>query len=362
MPSPIDPTNLPSTHDDLVVRGAVPLGLSGRLVGIGRDGFVHSLQFDSGRVSSLARNIGMGAAVEGLITFDGTILAYGDDSSVRQLSLDAGTLRRVELAGRGRTVAACPQLDPVTGELHFIARDQAGAQLHQVVPAGALTRRNRLIVDAAARIQGLAVGNDHVVFVADGVVGITPRDGDVRTIWMPTHGAAPKPVHTHRAGDTIVLLAHTPSLERWTLHPDRLMVEREMLDPTPRRFAHLRHGGADGAPRRVWTTGDETIGSHDLLGSLHSQHSLAPRQPGDFVVVADASRPDDIDSGWFVGLVHDPSTMTTDLRVSDAIDIAAAVATIRLPRPIPRGLRCTWVPATSAMPTHQSPSPRTDGS
>jgi carotenoid cleavage dioxygenase-like enzyme len=358
MPSPIDPTNPPLMYDDLAVHGAVPLWLSGRLVGIGRDGFVHSLHVDGGRVSYLARNIGMGAAVEGLVTFDGTILAYGDDSSVRQLSLDAGTLRQVDLAGRGRTVAACPQLDPATGELHFIARDSAGAQLHHVVPAGALTRRSRLIADAQVGIEGLAVGSDHVVFVADGVAGVAPRGGEVRTTWMPTDVAAPRPVHTHRAGDTIVLLTLTPSLERWVLHPDRLIVEREVLDPTPRRFAHL----CDGAPRRVWTTGDDTIGSHDLVDSRHSHHSLLPKQPGDFVVVPDGARPDDIDSGWFVGLVHDPSTTTTDLRVSDAIDIAEAIGTIRLPRPIPRGLRCTWVPATPAMTTQHTPTPRTDAS
>jgi carotenoid cleavage dioxygenase-like enzyme len=362
MHSPIDPTNPPSMHDDLAISGAVPLGLSGHLVGIGRGGFVHSLHFDEGRVSYVARNIGMGAAVECLLTFDGTILAFGEDSSVRQLSFDAGTLRRVDLAGRGRTVAACPQLDPATGELHFIARDSAGAQLHHVVPAGALTRRNRLIADAQVRIEGLAVGRDHVVFVADRMAGVAPRGGDVRTTWMPTDVAAPRPVHTHRVGDTIVLLALTPSLERWVLHPDRRVVEREVLDPTARRFAHLCDGGAVGAPRRVWTTGDETIGSHDLVGSRHSHHSLLPRQPGDFVVVPDPTRPDDIDGGWFVGLVHDPSTSTTDLRVSDATDVAEAIATLRLPRPIPRGLRCTWVPATPAMTRHQSPSPRTDGS
>lgn len=362
MPSPIDPTTPPSMHEDLAVRGEVSLGLSGRLVGIGRDGFVHSLHFDRGRVSYLARNVGIGATIEGLVAFDGTVLAYGGDSSIRQLSLDAGTLRRVDLAGRGRTVAACPQFDPATGELHFIARDRAGAQLHHVVPTGAHTRRTRLIVDAGALIHDLAVGSDHVVFVADGVAGVAPRGGDVHTTWMPTDVAAPRPVHTHRAGDTIVLLALTPLLERWTLHPDRRIVEREVLDATPRRFAHLCDRDVGGAPRRVWTTGDETIGSHDLVESRHSYHRLVPRQPGDFVVVPDAARPDDIESGWFVGLVHDPSTTTTDLRVSDASDIAEAIAIIRLPRPIPRGLRCTWVSATPAMTTHQSRSPRTDGS
>jgi carotenoid cleavage dioxygenase-like enzyme len=319
MPSPIDPTNPPSTERDLDVRGTLPLALTGRLVGIGRDGFVHSFNFDIGRVSYLARSVGMGAGINGLVAFEGSVLAYGEDSSVRQLNLDVGTLLRVDLAGPRRTVATCPKYDPDGGELHFVARDWAGAQMHVVVPPGALTRRSRLIVDARARIQGLAIGSDHVVFVADGVAGVAPRDGELRTTWMPTDVAAPWPVHTYRAGDTIILLALTPSLERWILHPDGGAIEREVLDPTPRRFF-----------------------------------------PGDFVVVPDATRPDHMGSGWFVGLVHDPSTATIDLRVSDATDITEAIATIRIPRPIPQELRCAWMPYDPAITPQQSPSPKED--
>ena len=359
MPSPLDPTNPPSTDEDLEVRGALPLALAGRLVGIGRDGLVHSFHFEGGRVSYLARRIHMGAAVKDLVAFEGSVLAYGDDSSVRQLILDAGTLRRVDLAGHRRKVAACPKYDAVSGELHLVAGDWGGAQMHVVVPAGALTRRSRLIVDARARIQGLAIGSDHVVFVADGVAGVAPRDGEMRTTWMPTDAAAPWPVHTRRAGDTIVLVALTPALERWILHPDGGAIEREVLDPTPRHFAHVCDRGAAGAPHRVWTTGDETIGRHDLVDSRHESHSLRPSQPGDFVVVPDATRPDLIDSGWFVGLVHDPSNATTDLRVSDAADITETAAVVRIRRPIPRGLRCTWMPATSNDP-HHAPSPKED--
>ena len=346
MPSPIDPTDPPLPQDDLDVRGALPLGLFGRLVGIGRDGIVHSFHFESRRVSYLARSIGMGAGVKDLVAFEGSILAYGEDSSVHQLNLEEGTPSRVDLAGRRRTVATCPKYDPASGELHFVARDSSGAQTHVVVPPGALTRRSRPIVDARARIQGLAIGSDHVVFVADGAAAVASRDGEVRTIWMPTGVASPWPVHTHRTGDTVILLALTPALERWILHPDGGAVERVVLDATPPYFARVSDRGADGAPRWVWTAGDETIGLHDLVDSRHAHHSLRPSQPGDFVVVPDAARPDHIDSGWLVGLVHNPSTTTTDLRVSDATDIAATIATIRTHRPIPHGLRCTWIPAT----------------
>jgi carotenoid cleavage dioxygenase-like enzyme len=298
MTSPTEPSNPPS--QDLDVRGALPLGLSGHLVGLGRDGVVHCVHFDRGRVSYLARSIRAGTDVKDLVAFEGSVLVYGDDSSVRQLILDAGTLRRVDLAGHRRTVAACPKFDPASGELHLVARDWTGAHMHVVVPPGALTRRSRFIVDVRARIHDLAIGSDHVVFVADGVVGVAPRDGEVRTTWMSTDVAAPRPVHTHRAGDTIILVALTPSLERWILHPDDGAIEREVLDPAP----------------------------------------------GDFVVVPDPAQPDRIDCGWFVGLVHDPSNATTDLRVSDAADISTAAATVRIPQPLPHGLRCTWMPAT----------------
>ena len=121
-----------------------------------------------------------------------------------------------------------------------------------------------------------------------------------------------------------------------------------MLDLTPRRFAHIGDAGVHGAPRSVWTTGGETIGRHDLIESRSIYHSLRPSRPDDFVVVADTARPDHPDGSWFVGLVHDPSGTTTDLRVIDVTDITETIATIRIPRPVPHGLRCTWMP-----PTHQ---------
>ena len=60
MPSPIDPTNPPSTEEDLDVRGSLPLALAGRLVAIGRDGLNHSFHLHGGRVSHIARGIRTG--------------------------------------------------------------------------------------------------------------------------------------------------------------------------------------------------------------------------------------------------------------------------------------------------------------
>lgn len=46
-----------------------------------------------------------------------------------------------------------------------------------------------------------------------------------------------------------------------------------------------------------------------------------------------------------MGYVHDASTDRTDLIVRDAADITLpAVATVRIPGRIPRGLHATWIP------------------
>lgn len=347
MPSPTDPSNPPPLDIDLDVRGAVPPGLSGRLVGIGRDGVVHSVQVRGGRVSYRGRRFRTDAVAYDLVAFGGSILAFGEDSPAYELSTEIDTLRRVDLAGHGRALAAYPQHDPATGELHLIARDTDEVQAHVVVSAGALTRHSRPVLDTPNRITDLALTYDRVVFVADGFVGVASRDREPRTTWIATGIAAPSAVHAHDAGDAVVLLALTPLLERWTLHPGAGSIQREVLDPTPRRFAHCGSEGADGSPRLLWTTGNGTIGHHDLVDSRHVHHSLRPDAPGDLVFVADATRQSDADGGWLVGFVHDTWGAATELRVIDAADIVGpAIATVPIPRHVPRGFRCTWIPST----------------
>ena len=270
MPSPTDPSNPP--HADLDVRGAVPPGLFGQLAGIGRDGVVHSVLVRDGRVSYQRRRLRTDAVVHNLVALGGALLAFGDDSPAYELTTDVDTLRRVDLAGHGRTLAAYPKHDPATGELHFIAHDTDGLQAHVVVDAGALTRHSRPIAETPNRIEDLALTRDRVVLVADGFVGDLARTGEARTTWIATGVDAPHPVHAHDAGDAVVLLVLTPSLERWTLYPGTRNIQREVLDPTPRRFAHRGGTDVDGALRIVWTTGDGTVGHHDLA-------TLEPRAP-----------------------------------------------------------------------------------
>jgi carotenoid cleavage dioxygenase-like enzyme len=187
---------------------------------------------------------------------------------------------------------------------------------------------------------------------------VAPRDGEMRTTWSPTGAATPSLVHTHRMGGSVVVFALTPSLERWILDPDGSGIDREVLDATPRRCAHVGDRDADGAPRWVWTSGRESIARHDLIESHHVHVDLRPGRPGD-IVVAPVEHTASIDRGWLIGPVHDLSAMTTDLWVRATNDITSVAAVVHVPRPIPLGLRCTWMPATSNDPS-PTPTPRED--
>lgn len=343
MPSPTEPSIPPPYDVDLVVRGTLPPGLSGRLVGIGRDGVVHTVQLQGDRASYGAVHSQVPVVVRHLVVFGGSVLAFGDDSPAHQLSAAGDAPSPVDLAGHGRAVAAHPHHERATGDLHLVARDRTGAQAHVVVPAGALTRRSRAVLDAPGRIDAVAVTRTCVVFVAGGWVGVAGRDGEARATWIATGAGIPQPVHAHDAGDEVALLALTPALERWTISCASATVEREVLDARPRQFAHSGREGADGAVSTVWTTGDGTVGRHDLATGSHVHFGLWPQEPGDLVLVPEVA---DGGDGWLVGFVHDTTESTTELRVIDAADIAGpAAAAVRLPRQVDRDLRCAWIPA-----------------
>lgn len=345
MPWCTAPKSQPPFDIELEVLGALPSELRGRLIGVCPRGSVHSFVVRDGRVTYATRGGQLAGFVLEIVVFEGSILACTDDSSVYQLSADGGLLHRVELAGSGRDVVACPTYERATGEVHLVAREQDGSQAHVVVSAGALTRRSRTIVEAPRWIRSVVVGSDHVVFVADGVVGIATRVADARTTWVSTRCAAPRAVHTYGTNSSIVLLALTPQLERWAFHLDTGTFDRSTLDPTPRRFAHLGEADLDGPTRFVWTTGESTISRHGVAGTGDLHLDLAPRVPGDFVLVPDRTRPSAVDAGWLVGVVHDPPVGTAELWVIDMADVAGAVlATIRLPRDLPSGLRWEWLP------------------
>jgi carotenoid cleavage dioxygenase len=343
-----------STVTGLTVEGVVPAGLSGRLLGIApgsdaEDGVVHSVHLNGSRgVSYWNRWVRTDTAAANIVHFGGSILVLGDGSLAYELNLDLDTLRRVDLAGLSRGISAHPKHDPITGGLHLLAAATDGAQAHVIVSSGALTRTCRPITDTPSQIKDLAITRDHVVFVADGHVGVTPREGEARITWITTALDDPHLVHAHDAEDTIIVYSLTPSLERWTLRVASATFHRQVLDQSPRRFARTHEHPLGEPVHYLWTTGDGIADKHDLTASTCARHTFRPgRLPGDLVFVADEARRFHADGGWLVGFVDRTSESWTDLVVLDAADIARpAIATVHIPRRLPVGLRSTWIPST----------------
>lgn len=368
--------------DALIAQGTLPAGLSGTFVGIGpdsdipsagvgevaaHDGVVHSVHLGSdGTISYRSRwvitdavakrlgvnqspgprNSGPDVVASSIVAFGGSILAFGDGSLAYELTADLETLRRVDLAGHARGLVAFPKRDPIGGNLHVLAVSASGEQAHVVISAGALTRTSRPVTGAPTWINDLAITCDRLVFVADGFVGVAPRDGEAHITWITTGRGAPHPVHAYDDRDDIVLHCITPSLERWTLTAASGTMHTEVLDGTARRFATTNEHSIDVLPRVLWTVGDGTVRRHDLLTTGQVERSFGDAQPGDIVFVDDPARPDEADGGWLVGFVHYPVGQGTELVVLDAADITSPpVASVRIPRQIPRGLHSTWIPS-----------------
>ncbi|MCU1360625.1 MAG: carotenoid oxygenase [Ilumatobacteraceae bacterium] len=373
------------THEppitNLAVRGTLPAGLNGRLLCIGPDhgvahsdtrigsaaeGVVHSIHLSAGRVLSytsrrvitdaVARRLGLnpspGPRGEGpdviadwIVVVGGSVLALGNDSLAYELSSDLDTLRRVDLAGQCRGLAATPQRDPITGDLHILANDASEQPVHVVVSARAFTRISRPISGPPTKITALAITRDRVVFVTDGFVGVSALTGHADPGWTATGINAPTLVHAHDAGDAVIVYTLTPRLERWTIHTVPASVHREVLDPTHHHFARTDAHSGGVPPRCLWTTSDNGAHRHDLVTANSDDHIFGPGcRPGDVVFVTDATQTDD-NSGWIIGLVHHEQTMHTDVVVLDAANFAQpAPCTIRIPRSVPRGSRSTWIP------------------
>jgi carotenoid cleavage dioxygenase-like enzyme len=369
--------------DNLRVEGALPGALSGQLLGIGtgsdtdraatravgtHDGVVHSVRVNRGGAISYRsrwiitdavaqrlgvtrspgpRHSGPDVAASTIVAFGGTILALGDGSLAYELTPDLDTLRRVDLAGHACGLAAFAKRDRTAGDLHLVAVAPSGDEAHVVVSSRAFTRTSRDLAGRPGPIKDLAITRDRVVFAADGSIGVAPRDGDAHVTWIPTGFDAPHLVHAHDEGADIVLHTITPSLERWTLHPSSASMHQEVVDQRAQRFARTKERSIDAVPRFLWTIGDTAVHRHDLSTSSHVEQSFGFGRPGDLVFVDDPQRPTDADGGWLVGFVHYPAGQGTDLVVLDAADIARpAIATVRIPRQIPPGLRCTWIPST----------------
>ncbi len=202
------------------------------------------------------RNTGPDVVASNIVAFGGSILALGDGSLAYELTRDLDTLRRVDLAGQSRGLAAYPKRDPITGDLHLLAVGANGAQAHVVVSSGALTRTSRPILEhrTGSRIWRSPATASCSWPTASSVSRLA-------TARVASRGSrpvldAPDLVHAHDVGDTVVVYAVTPSLERWTLHPASATVHRDgtRSDTTtlrpPQRPSRRRAGSLSVGHRR----------------------------------------------------------------------------------------------------------------
>ena len=346
----------------LRVSGKLPALLSGQYLQIGADridathpadsaggeGMLHAVTFDPGRGVSYRNHwIGEDVADANLVAFGNAILVLVDGALAYELSSSLDTVRRVDLAGARRSLAAQAAVDPHSGELHLLTFAAAPSQLHVTVSRGALTRTIRLIGDAPGRIRQLELTRDDVVLMADGYVGVTARAGiNTTATWFEIDTEARHIVTAYAHGESVIVHAAGPSLVRWTLDR-RATAHCDVLDPTLRRFA-TSNRRKSGAPQRfLWTVGASTAHKHDLLTGGRRSHDFGDsRTPGELVFVADLDRRDTEDGGWLVGFVHDNEGNQAELVVLDAEIIERpAVATVHIPRRIPNGAQGTWFPA-----------------
>jgi carotenoid cleavage dioxygenase-like enzyme len=333
-----------TTITDLSVIGTLPVTMSGQYLRVGKRK-VDRVAIHAGHaVSYQSRSFATDAT--SVIAFGSSFLAFEDGALAYELSADLDTTRSVDLAGASRFLTAHPEIDPVTDELHLLTLTDP-APLYVSVSPGGLTRTVRSIDNAPSRIWQLALARDFVVLLADGFVGVTSRTGvNADATWFAIDTDARHIAAASAHGETVVVYATGPSLERWTLHRRATLVGCEVLDATPQAFS-TRNGGLFGeALRFLWTVGSGAAHKHDLLaGTRRSHHFDGDRDPGGLVFVADPDRGGSDDGGWLVGFVHDETGLETDLVVLDAQEIERpAVAAVRIPRRIPNGGPGTWVP------------------
>jgi 8'-apo-carotenoid 13,14-cleaving dioxygenase len=372
-----------TTITNLRVTGTLPAALSGQYMRIGPnrinakcgggdwtgdEGMVHAVSLDAGRAISYRnrwiatdavahtlavdptpgpRPVGDDVVAANLVAFGNSILAFGDGALGYELSARLDTVRRVDLAGARRSLVADCKVDAHTGELHLLTFASSPAQLHIAVSRGALTRTIRSIDDAPSRITQLELTRDHVVLLADGFVGLAARAGvDTKPIWFEIDTEARHIAGAYAHGESVIVYATGPSIVRWTLDRRMATAHSETLDTTRHTSACSNNQRPRSAQRFLWTVGARSVHKHALLTGKHRFHDFGDgRTPGELVFIADPDRSSTEDGGWLVGFVHAHAGDQTELVVLDAEAIERpAVATVHIPRRVPKGTRGTWIP------------------
>ena len=284
-----------------------------------------------------------------IFTFGSTILAVGNGTLAYELTADLATRRRVDLAGAGRGLRPRVDLDRHSGALHLVGVGPGNAQTHVTVSAGAMTRATRPL-DDTPRIEDLTITRDHVVFLADGLIGVTPRSAihETPVVWSPIEGGARRLAGAH--DDTRGVVVHTtgPALERWTLHQRATTVEHQILDDTPLTFPNRNPGG----PHLPAALPVDLFGAAASTATTSSPAS-EPATPSERTTSRPSSSsspiPPEPEARTAAGSSASSTTAAhaaADLLVLDAHFFdGRPIATVHIPRPVPNGTHATWIPA-----------------
>jgi carotenoid cleavage dioxygenase len=373
------PVLVETTVNGLTATGAVPRALAGQFVRIGPnslpstvlrygrslDGMVHAVSLVAGlgvsyrsrwvNTDNVAHSLGtdqsagpaaapVDSVATNVITFGGRIFALGPGALAYELDEHLATVRRVDLAGRGRGIGAHPQLDPQTGALHLVSYGDEPA--HHIVSPNSQTRTTFPITDAPGPLDDPLLTQEHIVLLGDGFVGVTDRTGQVPPRWCDARITGT--VAAHDCGGAVAVLAADRFLVRWTI--DGAGARREVLDDTPQRFG-TTNPQSGSVPRFLWAvaaaSGTEVY-RHDLRTGDRTAHDLGPgRHSGAMSFVPDPARLHREDGGWIIGFAHDDNRKEADLIVLDAAAIdRPPVATVAIPQRIPYGRRGAWIPAS----------------
>ncbi len=380
-----------TTIVDLAVDGTLPAALSGQYVRIGpnpierkgrlgprpADGMVHGIVLHAGRASAYrnrwvktvatSRRLGTepvpgpraasnDAATNDVMAFGGRLYALDDGALAYELDRQLETVRRVDLAGGGRGVGGHPKIDPATGELHLLSAPGGPSCQHHVISAGAHTRRSRSVDAPVGAVNDLAITEDHVVLVGDGVIGLTDRAAGARVVWCPVDvTAADRVVNAHDDGAAVVLEVTGRCLRRVVGDAAPRGVREHLLDRHRHVFGRIdaRRVGLDHrslyglCSRGGRSPGEGThLVKHDLASGDRSSQRFGPElRPGPFVLVNDPARAPQEDGGWLLVLVSHGGSQRSSLVVLDAADVAGPpLATVHIPRRVPTGRAATWLP------------------
>lgn len=354
MPSPSD-ASFPVAG--LTVRGTLPAGLSGQYVVVAQSPapMVHTVALNGGSSAGhRCHALGTETSSAQIFVFGQRIFAVRSGGLAIELDATLTTIGNVDLAGRGRSIGAHPQVDPETGDLHLVS--YAHEVAHHVISSNFQTRTTRPIAGAPERLVDLLLTRDRLVLIGEGTVGIVGRSGDAHPRWIDTRLKGAVAAY----GPAVVVLATETSLVRWRFGATG-ETRSDVLDDTPQRVGQVnpRLGGA--CPRYLWSTaaaGRTEIYRHDLrVGSRTTRDLGVGHQPGPFTFVEDPTRSVRQDGGWLVGFVVDTSAGETDLVVLDASAIdRPTVASIRVPARIASESPGTWIPAstTTASPRKEA--------